>query len=148
MPNHATREKALLHACKWWRVLPVSCNTRAMSRGPEDGSAPTRSLSTHRLVMLGLLALPIGMWLWALARFYRRFTYSDSEAGHARVFGMADDMYISACFGRSLFTGAGFVWYEGAPRVEGISNPLWAAVVGALHKLPGFTEDRLGLFVV
>ncbi|HTU57506.1 MAG TPA: hypothetical protein VMF89_03715, partial [Polyangiales bacterium] len=85
------------------------------------------------------------MWLFSLARFYRRFIYDDADG---TVFAIADDMYISACFGRSLFSGAGFVWYEGAPKVEGISNPLWAAIIGALHALPGFSEDRLGLFVI
>ncbi|HEX4352575.1 MAG TPA: hypothetical protein VHZ95_06670, partial [Polyangiales bacterium] len=65
-----------------------------------------------------LLAL---IQLWALARFYRRFIYDEASG---RVFGLADDMYISACFGRSLFAGSGFIWYPGAPRVEGISNPL------------------------
>lgn len=92
-----------------------------------------------------LLAIPCAAWLIGLARFYRRFIYDDASG---RVWGLSDDMYISACFGRSLFSGAGFVWYEGAPKVEGISNPLWAVAIGALHKLPGFSEERLGLFVI
>ena len=102
---------------------------------------PARPSGISRLILL----LPAGLWLWSLARFYRRFIF-DQPGG--RIWAFSDDMYISACFGRSLFEGHGFVWYEGAPRVEGISNPLWTVVIGALHKLPGFTEDRLGLFVI
>jgi hypothetical protein len=83
--------------------------------------------------------------LWALARLYRRFSYTD---GAQHVWGIADDVYISACFGRSLVHGDGLVWYAGAPRVEGISNPLWTCLIGLVHWLPGFNEDRLGLYVV
>jgi hypothetical protein len=91
-------------------------------------------------------ALLWAVWhVFALWRFYRRFIY---ESPIGRVWGLADDVYISACFGRSLVQGAGFVWYAGAPRVEGISNPLWSAAIGLLHVLPGFSADRLGAFVL
>jgi hypothetical protein len=92
-----------------------------------------------------LLVIPGCVWLLSLAHFYRRFVYDDAGG---RVWGIADDMYLSACFGRSLVSGAGVVWYEGAPKLDGIANPLWAVAIGALHKLPLFTEERLGLFVV
>lgn len=92
-----------------------------------------------------LLSIPCAVWLFSLARFYRRFIYDEASG---RVWGLSDDAYLSACFGRSLFSGLGFVWYDGAPKVEGISNPLWTVAIGALHTLPGFSEDRLGLFVV
>jgi len=92
-----------------------------------------------------LLVIPWAVWLVSLARFYRRFIFDDASG---TVWAISDDMYISASFGRSLFQGAGFVWYDGAPKVEGISNPLWAVVIGALHKLPGFSEDSLGLYVI
>lgn len=81
----------------------------------------------------------------ALLRCYRRFVFDEVEG---RVYGLADDVYISACFGRSLFSGHGFVWFAGAPRVEGISNPLWSALIGALHRVPGYSPDRLGALVI
>lgn len=111
---------------------------------PDPPAQPQEQAARRRLSFL-ILAAPAAFWICALARFYRRFVY-DEPTG--RVWALSDDMYISACFGRSLFSGAGFVWYEGAPRVEGISNPLWTVFVGALHALPGFNEDRLGLFVI
>jgi hypothetical protein len=84
-------------------------------------------------------------YLWALSRLYRRFILDDASG---RIWSLADDIYISASFGRTFVSGHGLVWYPGAPRVEGISNPFWSALIGFLHVLPGFTEDRLGLFVV
>jgi hypothetical protein len=106
-------------------------------------SAIERRRPSWQLVVCAVLAA--GFCVVALLRFYRRFVF-DGASG--RVWGLADDVYISACFGRSLVTGHGFVWYPGAPRVEGITNPLWSMVLGVLHGLPGFTADRLGLFVV
>jgi arabinofuranosyltransferase len=103
-----------------------------------------RALRSHALQAAPAL-LCGSFQVWALLRFYRRFIF-DEPGG--RVFGLADDVYISACFGRSLFAGQGFVWYAGAPRVEGISNPAWSLLIGALHRAPGFTEDRLGLYVI
>jgi arabinofuranosyltransferase len=117
--------------------------TRQMHRSLDGTGRPHRFVA--RLVAIVVLAVPAVLWVWAMARFYRRFVYHDAQG---TVWGLADDVYISACFGRSLVSGDGFVWYAGAPRVEGISNPLWSVVIGALHKLPGFTEDRLGLFVI
>lgn len=111
-------------------------------------SAAVPSASAHAgwpRIASFLLAIPGCVWLVSLARFYRRFIFEDAGS---KVWGLADDMYISAGFGRSLFRGAGFVWYEGAPKVESISNPLWAVALGALHMLPWFSEERLGLFVV
>jgi hypothetical protein len=92
--------------------------------------------------------LPFATAVWhiaALLRCYRRFIFEEPEG---RVYALADDVYISACFGRSLFSGHGFVWYPGAPRIEGISNPLWSALIGALHLAPGYSPDRLGALVI
>jgi hypothetical protein len=92
--------------------------------------------------------LPIATALFhigALVRCYARFIFDEPTT---RIYGLADDVYISACFGRTLVQGEGFLWYPGAPRVEGISNPLWSVLIGALHVLPGFTADRLGAFVL
>jgi hypothetical protein len=93
-----------------------------------------------------LLPFVTAAWhIAALLRCYRRFVFDEAEG---RVYGLADDVYISACFGRTLFSGHGFVWYPGAPRIEGISNPLWSVLIGALHVLPGYSPDRLGALVL
>jgi len=82
-----------------------------------------------------------GIWCLLAARFYRTFVSEDA-------WGMSDDVYISACAARSLIEGHGPVWFADAPRVEGFSNPLWVGVLALLHGLPGFSDDRLGGFVL
>ena len=81
------------------------------------------------------------VWCVLALRFYRAFVSDQAWA-------MSDDVYISASAARSLAEGYGPVWYPGAPRVEGFSNPLWVGVLALLHLLPGATDDRLGGFVL
>jgi hypothetical protein len=64
------------------------------------------------------------------------------------VFGVSDDIYISACYARNLAAGHGAVWYPGAAPVEGFSNPLWTALLALVHRLPSFREQDLGLYVI
>ena len=65
-----------------------------------------------------------------------------------RYWGVSDDIYISACYARSIAHGAGAVWYPGTPPVEGFSNPLWTLLLALIHRLPFFREEYLGLFVL
>lgn len=58
---------------------------------------------------------------------------SSWTSGGQRRFTLFDDAMISMTYGRTLARGDGFVWFEGAPRVEGISNPLWTLFMAALH---------------
>lgn len=79
--------------------------------------------------------------LWLLAGRLR------FEADGRSVCAVADDIYISACYAQSLADGNGLVWYAGAPRVEGFSNPLWVLVLAGVHALPCFDRFQLGFFV-
>ena len=65
-----------------------------------------------------------------------------------RIWAVSDDIYISACYARSLAHGAGAVWYPGTPPVEGFSNPLWTLLLAGVHALPFFREEQLGLYVL
>jgi len=38
-------------------------------------------------------------------------------------------------YGRTFARGGGLVWYEGAPRVEGFTNPLWTVMMAGLHRV-------------
>ena len=58
---------------------------------------------------------------------------SSWTSGGQRRFTLFDDAMISMTYGRTLARGGGFVWFVGAPRVEGISNPLWTLFMAALH---------------
>ncbi len=110
-----------------------------------DDQPPTRFPALRPRPLLMAAAL-LSVWqLWLLARFYRLFIY-DEPAG--RIWGVADDVYISAAFGRTLVAGQGFLWYPGAPHVEGVTNPLWCMWIGALHWLPGVADANIGLCIV
>ncbi len=46
-----------------------------------------------------------------------------------------DDALISFAYGRTLAETGEWVWFEGADRVQGITNPLWSAVMAVPHWL-------------
>ncbi|HEY6560744.1 MAG TPA: hypothetical protein VI072_25880 [Polyangiaceae bacterium] len=85
------------------------------------------------------------VWLFFAAKLFLSYLLIHDSIGV--VWAVADDAYITADFARTLAQGEGLRWYPGAPKVEGFSSPLWVLVMAPLHWLPGFTEDRLGLFV-
>lgn len=53
-----------------------------------------------------------------------------------RYFSLFDDAMISMDYARTLAQGGGAVYYPGAERVEGYSNPLWVAYMALFHLLP------------
>ncbi len=91
-------------------------------------------------------------WTWAflvqvVLVFALRVPFEfDVEGQH--VHAVADDVYISACFGRSLAQGAGPVWFPGADAVEGFSSPVLVLYFAAVHTLPFFREEDLGLYAL
>ncbi len=66
--------------------------------------------------------------------------------GH-RAFSLFDDAMISMAYARNLAQGHGLVWYPGAPRVEGITNPLWTGVMALVH-VAGFGDNTASLAVM
>jgi hypothetical protein len=87
----------------------------------------------------------VSLYAFVTLRFYRMFVF---EQGSQPIYAVSDDVYVTACFGRSLFTGHGALWHPGALRVEGYTSPLWMVIVGAFHLLPGFEERALGLWII
>lgn len=98
----------------------------------------TSSVRLGAWTVIGLL------WIGLTARFLLSY-HLKGELGEA--WGVADDAYITADFARTFAQGDGLRWYPGAPKVEGFSSPLWVLALAALHRLPGFSEENLGLFV-
>lgn len=75
----------------------------------------------------GAALLPcVALWL----AFVRSASWS---SGGGRCFTLFDDAMISMAFGRTLADGHGLVWYPGAERVEGFSNPLWTLFMAGVH---------------
>ena len=81
-------------------------------------------------VAFGALLLAYG--LYAATYIYRTSFVIDGE----RYFTLFDDAMISMTYARTLARGYGLVWYPGAPRVEGFTNPLWTLVMALFHLLP------------
>ncbi len=81
-------------------------------------------------VAFGVLLLAFG--LYAAVYIYRTSFVIDGE----RYFTLFDDAMISMTYARTLARGYGLVWFPGAPRVEGFTNPLWTLVMALLHLLP------------
>lgn len=66
--------------------------------------------------------------------------------GGERHFLLADDQMISMTYAKNLIAGNGFVWFKGAPRVEGVTNPLWVLIMAAVQLLPlGATKISLAV---
>jgi hypothetical protein len=111
---------------------------------PTDAPAP--SVPGHRRMRVGAgMPVLIAAQFAMLAVLY--VVQWGLRIGGRRVWAVSDDIYISACYARSLAEGFGPVWYPGAPRVEGITNPLWTALLALAHALPFFREGQLGLYV-
>jgi hypothetical protein len=87
----------------------------------------------------------IAIWVFLAVRFYASFVL---RTPYGQTWAVADDVYVTADFARTLLQGEGLKWHPGAERVEGFSSPTWVLVLAALHTLPGFQEDRLGLYVL
>jgi arabinofuranosyltransferase len=58
---------------------------------------------------------------------------SGRDVGEGRRFTLFDDAMISMSYARTFARGGGLVWYQGAPRVEGFTNPLWTFYMAFLH---------------
>lgn len=58
---------------------------------------------------------------------------------------LADDVMVSMTYARNLADGHGLVWFPGAARVEGYSNPLWTLWLAMLQAIS--PDDRLPLLL-
>lgn len=50
-------------------------------------------------------------------------------------FTLFDDAMVSMSYGRTLVETGEWVWFPGAERVQGFTNPLWTLYMGSLHTL-------------
>lgn len=110
---------------------------QAVARVDED--TPTGA-ATHSV-------RPLVVVLVAAAAWYGAFIWRMSwVVDGRRRFTLFDDAMISMTYARTLAEGQGLVWYPGAPRVEGFTNPLWVGLMAALHAL-GLDGSTISLAV-
>ena len=62
----------------------------------------------------------------------------------SRRFTLFDDAMISMDYGRTLARAGEMVWFPGAPRVQGFTNPLWTLWMALVH-LVGFDGSSAAL---
>ena len=96
--------------------------------------------STQTL-LLGIILLAYAAYA---ARFIQMSLFTVDGQTYAALF---DDAMISMTYARSLANGDGLVWYPGAERIEGFSNPLWVGFMALLHLLP-IPQRLMGLPVM
>jgi len=64
----------------------------------------------------------------------------------SRRFTLFDDAMISMDYGRTLAETGELVWFPGAPRIQGFTNPLWTLWMAFVH-LIGFEGSSAALIV-
>ncbi|MCX6515594.1 MAG: hypothetical protein NTZ62_03035 [Actinobacteria bacterium] len=64
----------------------------------------------------------------------------------SRRFTLFDDAMISMDYGRTLARAGEMVWFPGAPRVQGFTNPLWTLWMALVH-LVGFDGSSAALVI-
>jgi len=64
----------------------------------------------------------------------------------SRRFTLFDDAMISMDYGRTLAKTGEMVWFPGAPRVQGFTNPLWTLWMAFVH-LVGFNGSSAALMI-
>lgn len=73
--------------------------------------------------------------------FFVFFAAGESVSGE-RKFTLFDDVLISMSYARTFAETGELVWYPGAERVEGFSNPLWTMYMSFLHWV-GFSGNTI-----
>jgi hypothetical protein len=79
-----------------------------------------------RVVVGAVAVLVAGVLMWSL-------TWVDSTGRRRYV--LFDDAMISMSYSRTLVRGGGLVWFEGAPKVQGITNPGWTLLMAPINAL-------------
>lgn len=88
------------------------------------------------------LALLVGYAAYALI-FVERTSFILDGVRHFVLF---DDAMVSMRYALHFSSGLGLVWNAGAPPVEGFSNPLWVAMMAAIHQIP-LSRAKISLVV-
>lgn len=98
-------------------------------------SAPTPARLIATVAFMGVV-LHTGLMLLAAL-----------TGGPGLRFTLFDDAMISMDYARTLVDTGEFVWFAGAPRVQGITNPMWAGWMALIH-LVGLEGTGAALAVI
>lgn len=115
----------------------VSFRGRPIANGDLRPSVPWR-------IRQQLLALLPGTFF--LAVFVFRSGMQTSGALSSMRFTLFDDAMISMTYARTLAETGEWVWFPGADRVQGFTNPLWTLYMAMIHRL-GLHDSSAALVV-
>jgi arabinofuranosyltransferase len=91
---------------------------------------PIMNNNKRNALIFGLVLAAFGLYA---AIYIHRTSFVIEGVRHYCLF---DDGMISMQFAKNLAHGHGLVFNPGEERVEGITNPLWALMMAAIHILP------------
>ena len=94
----------------------------------------------HQRALYGIAAAPGLLFMLIL-----QWQSSENPWG-SRRFTLFDDAMISMDYGRTLAKTGELVWFPGAPRVQGFTNPLWTLWMSFIH-LIGFDGSSAALMI-
>jgi hypothetical protein len=94
----------------------------------------------HQRALYGIAAPPGLLFMLIL-----QWQSSENPWG-SRRFTLFDDAMISMDYGRTLAKTGELVWFPGAPRVQGFTNPLWTLWMSFIH-LIGFDGSSAALMI-
>jgi len=94
----------------------------------------------HQRALFGITAAPGLLFMLVL-----QWQSSENPWG-SRRFTLFDDAMISMDYGRTLAKTGELVWFPGAPRVQGFTNPLWTLWMSFIH-LIGFDGSSAALMI-
>ena len=84
------------------------------------------TLDRIRVAVGAVAVLGSAILMWSL-------TWTDSTGRRRYV--LFDDAMISMSYSRTFVRGGGLVWFEGAPKVQGITNPGWTLLMAPINAI-------------
>lgn len=119
------------------KILPQ--NNAALHK-VSDNTSSIVIWSFRELLALALCLIP------GIAFLFSFLWRSGQTIDGIRQYTLFDDAMISMTYARTLAETGEWVWYAGADRVQGFTNPLWTAYMAALHKI-GLTDSGIAFSV-
>jgi len=85
------------------------------------------SINVRKKIRLSPFLIPGNFWI-LLMLWRQTFSVNDS-----RVISLFDDALISMSYAKTFIQTGNLVWFPGAEKIQGITNPLWTIILSGFH---------------